>query len=59
MAENVKTRYNDAELAEFKELILSKLATARHDYELLRASITHSADNDTEDTSPTDRKSVV
>ena len=53
MAENVKTRYNDAELAEFKELILSKLATARHDYELLRASITHSADNDTEDTSPT------
>ena len=53
MAENVKTRYSDAELAEFKELILSKLATARHDYELLRASITHSADNDTEDTSPT------
>lgn len=53
MAEKIKTRYNDAELAEFKELILSKLEVARHDYELLRASITHSADNDTEDTSPT------
>ncbi|MBQ5753748.1 MAG: TraR/DksA C4-type zinc finger protein [Alistipes sp.] len=53
MAENIKTRYNDAELAEFKELILAKLEVARHDYELLRASITHSADNDTEDTSPT------
>ena len=53
MEEKVRTRYSDAELAEFKQLILSKLETARHDYELLRASITHSADNDTEDTSPT------
>jgi len=53
MAESVRTRYSDAELAEFKELILAKLATARHDYESLRASITHTADNDTEDTSPT------
>ena len=53
MAQQEKTRYSDAELAEFKELILSKLEVARHDYELLRAAITHSADNDTEDTSPT------
>ena len=29
------------------------LSKARIDYELLRASITHSASNDTEDTSPT------
>ena len=48
-----KTRYSDAELAEFKELILKKLEMARADYELLRATITHTADNDTEDTSPT------
>lgn len=53
MAENVKTRYSDAELAEFKELIMQKLASARADYEELRATITRSADNDTEDTSPT------
>lgn len=53
MAESIRVRYSDAELAEFKELILKKLATARQDYESLRASITHTADNDTEDTSPT------
>ncbi len=53
MAEMEKTRYNDAELAEFKELILKKLANARADYEMLRATITHASSNGTEDTSPT------
>lgn len=53
MAEKEKTRYTDAELAEFKELILKKLGVARSDYELLRATITHADNNDTEDTSPT------
>ena len=53
MADVEKTRYNDEELAEFKAIILDKLAKAREDYELLRASITHSSSNDTEDTSPT------
>ena len=53
MAEREKTRYTDAELAEFKELILKKLEVARSDYELLRATITHADNNDTEDTSPT------
>ncbi len=52
MAEEL-VRYSDADLQEFKELIISKLEVAREDYELLRASITHSSDNDTEDTSPT------
>ena len=50
MAETIKVRYSDAELAEFKALINEKLAVARQDYEQLRASITRSADNDTEDT---------
>ena len=53
MADKEKTRYTDAELAEFKELILKKLEVARSDYELLRATITHADNNDTEDTSPT------
>lgn len=53
MAEVEKTRYSDEELAEFKALILAKLESARADYEVLRATITHTADNDTEDTSPT------
>ena len=53
MAEQDKKRYSDAELAEFKELINKKLESARNDYESLRATITHSGDNGTEDTSPT------
>ena len=48
-----KVRYSDAELQEFKELILQKLETAKADYEELRAAITHSASNGVEDTSPT------
>jgi RNA polymerase-binding transcription factor DksA len=48
-----KTRYSDAELAEFKEIILEKLATAQKDYESLKASLTNMDGNDTSDTSPT------
>ncbi|MEA2105203.1 MAG: TraR/DksA C4-type zinc finger protein [Bacteroidota bacterium] len=48
-----KTRYNDEELAEFKEIILKKLDKAQKDYDLLKKTITHSESNDTEDTSPT------
>jgi len=48
-----KVRYSDAELQEFKELILQKLETAKKDYEELRAAITHSASNGVEDSSPT------
>lgn len=52
MAE-IKNRYSDEELQEFKELILEKLAKARHDYDLLVASMNNSGSNDTADTSPT------
>ena len=48
-----KTRYNDEELAEFKDIILKKLDKARHDFEMLKAAINHSDGNDTDDTSPT------
>lgn len=48
-----KTRYNDKELMEFKELILKKLDKAREDYELLKSTIMQSESNDTQDTSPT------
>ncbi|MDR1343433.1 MAG: TraR/DksA C4-type zinc finger protein [Prevotellaceae bacterium] len=50
---NLKTRYSDEELAEFKELILEKLEKARRDYETLREVIMQSNSNDTTDTSPT------
>lgn len=46
-----KIRYSDAELQEFKEIILAKLETAQKDYELLKSNVTNS--NDTADTSPT------
>lgn len=48
-----KTRYSDDELAEFKQIIIEKLEKAKKDYDLLKANITHSDDNDTQDTSPT------
>jgi RNA polymerase-binding transcription factor DksA len=53
MAEIEKTRYTDEELTEFRELIMDKLEKARRDYETLKASITNSESNDTQDTSPT------
>ncbi|MCF0172645.1 MAG: TraR/DksA C4-type zinc finger protein [Bacteroidales bacterium] len=48
-----KMRYSDEELAEFKGMILEKLARAREEYALLRGGVDHSESNDTEDTSPT------
>ena len=51
--EEERVRYGDADLAEFKQIILKKLEQAKADYELLRSNITHSSDNVTEDTSPT------
>ena len=48
-----KTRYSDAELEEFRAIILEKLAKARVDYDSLRSGITNSDGNDVSDTSPT------
>ncbi|MRT92361.1 TraR/DksA C4-type zinc finger protein [Ancylomarina sp. 16SWW S1-10-2] len=48
-----KKRYTDEELEEFKVLITQKLAKAKKDYETLKAVISNSTGNDTEDTSPT------
>ena len=35
-----KTRYSDAELEEFRAIIMEKLELAQRDYELLKASLT-------------------
>ncbi len=48
-----KTRYSDAELEEFREIINGKLEKAYRDYDLLKASIMNSDGNDVTDTSPT------
>jgi len=47
-----KERYNDAELAEFKDLINGKLSEAKTDLEGLRNSLSYKDDHGTEDTSP-------
>ncbi len=46
-----KTRYTDEELAEFKELILSRLEQARKDLALLQENV--ATGNDSDDTAPT------
>src|SRR5688572_2271689 len=46
------TRYSDADLNAFKGLVNIKLDEARADYEMLRAAISGSNDNGTDDTSP-------
>lgn len=51
--EQEKTRYSDAELQEFKEIILSKLEEAHKDLELLMSSMSLKDDHGTNDTSPT------
>jgi RNA polymerase-binding transcription factor DksA len=48
-----KTRYSDAELEEFRAIIVDKLDIAQKDYEQLRAGLTNSDGNDVSDTSPT------
>lgn len=48
-----KTRYTDAELDEFRELIKEKLEKAKIEYELLRNGIANLDGNDVMDTSPT------
>ncbi|GAB6012168.1 TraR/DksA family transcriptional regulator [Viscerimonas tarda] len=48
-----KTRYSDAELNEFRDIILDKLKQAKEEYELLKATIMNSDGNDVTDTSPT------
>ena len=49
----IKERYSDAELEEFKALILDKIAKAERDLEIIRGTYLNHAGNGTEDTSPT------
>jgi DnaK suppressor protein len=51
--EQMKNRYSDEELEEFREIILKKLAKAHDDLKLLTESYTISNDHDISDTSPT------
>ncbi|MBS7246191.1 MAG: TraR/DksA C4-type zinc finger protein [Bacteroidales bacterium] len=52
MAEEIKNRYSDEELAEFRAIIEEKLAAAKAEYKTLREIVMNSSTNDIEDTSP-------
>ncbi|HEY0978413.1 MAG TPA: TraR/DksA C4-type zinc finger protein [Flavobacteriales bacterium] len=47
-----KDRYSDADLEEFKGIIVAKLDEARKDYDLLKQTLANTDNNGTDDTSP-------
>ena len=51
--DNKSNKYTDKDLAEFKEIILAKIAHAQVDLDLLNDSFRNDSNNGTEDTSPT------
>jgi RNA polymerase-binding transcription factor DksA len=48
-----KTRYSDAELEEFRAIILQKLELAQRDYDSMKATLMNTDCNGVDDTSPT------
>jgi RNA polymerase-binding transcription factor DksA len=48
-----KVRYSDADLAEFKEIILKKIEKAQNDLNLIKSAYMNDLNNGTDDTSPT------
>lgn len=46
-----KTRYSDAELEEFRAIIMQKLEVAEKEYEQMKAALMHTDGNDIDDTS--------
>ena len=53
MTTDEKIRYSDADLAEFKELILKKIEKAQNDLDLINSAYMNDLNNGTDDTSPT------
>ena len=53
MAKDLKIRFSDADLAEFKELVEEKIAKAKNHLALLKSSYMNDSNNGTDDTSPT------
>ncbi len=52
MATDTQERFSDAQLEEFKQLILKKIEKAQHDLELIKSAYLNDGDNGTDDTSP-------
>lgn len=53
MTSEIKERYSDADLAEFKALILEKITKAQEQLALYKSSYVNDGNNGTDDTSPT------
>ena len=53
MSTDVKERYSDADLAEFKEIIKNKIAKAQEQLEIYQTAYKNDGNNGTDDTSPT------
>ena len=53
MPKEIKNRYTDKELEEFKILIQEKIIKARGQLELIESAYRNDSDNGTDDTSPT------
>ncbi len=51
--ENLQIRYSDADLAEFREIIVKKIEKAQADLELIKSAYMNDLNNGTDDTSPT------
>lgn len=53
MGKDVKVRFSDKELEEFRTIIEKKIEKAKKDLELLKSSYMNDGNNGTDDTSPT------
>jgi len=53
MTQEIKDRYNDKELKEFKELIIGKIDKATTQLHLIESAYRNDSNNGTDDTSPT------
>ena len=53
MGQDLKVRYADKDLAEFKKLIEEKIEKAKSHLELLKSAYMNDSNNGTDDTSPT------
>lgn len=51
--EDKREKYSDKDLAEFREIILAKIAYAEDDLRMIQSAFKNDSNNGTEDTSPT------
>jgi RNA polymerase-binding transcription factor DksA len=50
---DIKTRFSDNELVEFRKIIVNKIEKAENDLELIKSAYMNDSNNGTDDTSPT------